>query len=329
MSGQDLSSYPLLFFQPSESAQTVEPAESFPPILDESDLLPCIDLQKLNPVEIGKACRDWGMFRLVNHGIPMELTAQLQEESKKLFSLPFESKKARIQSPLSYFWGTPALTPNGVVITKEVQNVNRMEGIFTILNQLPQMLGDDPVLHSFRSLLEEYGRHMARLGRCLFEALRKNVGMDPTLSQSYLSESTGTFRVYRYLQCSEPNKAEGLGAHTDSTVLSILNQNEVGGLQICKDDRWMEIRPITNTLIVNIGDMFQVMSNDEYKSVKHRVMNKREERISICYFVFPEGDGVIHSTKYKPFTYKDFRAQVQEDLKTIGFKVGLQRFRVP
>ncbi|XP_042514056.1 gibberellin 2-beta-dioxygenase 8-like [Macadamia integrifolia] len=327
MSQQDLSSYPPLFVQPSEPARTVEPADSFPPISDESDPLPCIDFQKLNPEEIDKACKDWGMFRLVNHGIPVELTAQLQEQSKNLFSLPFESKQASLQSPMSYFWGTPALTPNGVAITKGFQKVNRVEGIFMILNQLPQMLGDDPMLNSFRSLMEEYGKHMGRLGRCIFEALRKNVGMDPALSQQYLSESTGMFRVYRYLRCSEPNKTEGLGSHTDSTVLSILNQDEVGGLQICKDDRWIEIRPITNTLVVNLGDMFQAMSNDEYKSAKHRVMNKGEERISICYFVFPEDDGVIQSTKYKPFTYKDFRAKVQEDLKTIGFKVGLQRFR--
>lgn len=71
------------------------------------------------------------------------------------------------------------------------------------------------------------------------------------------------------------------------------------------------------------------MSNGEYKSVKHRVkLNKHEERISICYFVFPSENQLIQSSKYKPFTYSDFRAQVQEDIRTTGFKVGLDKFKL-
>ncbi|KAJ4953710.1 hypothetical protein NE237_030542 [Protea cynaroides] len=329
MSGQeqDLSSYPPFFLHQSESVRTVEPKDSIPPISDEPDPIPCIDLQHLNPEEIGKACRDWGMFRLVNHGIPMELVTQLQEQSMKVFSLPFEDKQASLQSPITYFWGTAVLTPSRVALREKVHKMSRIEGIRARLDLLPQMTTDDPMFISFRNLLEEYGKHTAELTRCLFEALRKNVGIDHALSKPYLSEDRGFLRLYRYFPCSKPNKEEGISAHTDSTVLSIVNQDQVGGLQVFKDDRWIEIKPIPNTLIVNIGGMFQAMSNDEYKSAKHRVMNKQKERISICYFAAPEDDAVIHSTKYKPFTYKDFTAQVQEDRKTTGNKVGLQRFK--
>lgn len=70
------------------------------------------------------------------------------------------------------------------------------------------------------------------------------------------------------------------------------------------------------------------MSNDKYKSAKHRVaVNVSRDRMSICYFAFPMEDGVIISSNYKPFTYKEFQAQVKEDIKTTGFKVGLDRFR--
>lgn len=72
----------------------------------------------------------------------------------------------------------------------------------------------------------------------------------------------------------------------------------------------------------------QAISDDEYKSVKHRVrLNKHKERLSIGYFVFPDDDRLIHSQRYKPFSYSDFRAQIQQDLETVGYKVGLQRFR--
>ena len=70
------------------------------------------------------------------------------------------------------------------------------------------------------------------------------------------------------------------------------------------------------------------MSDDKYKSVKHRVkVNGQRERISIFFFGFPEDDVIIQSSKYKPFTYNEFRAQVQKDVKTVGYEVGLERFK--
>ncbi|XP_010253774.1 PREDICTED: gibberellin 2-beta-dioxygenase 8 [Nelumbo nucifera] len=318
MSGTHLSPYPPLFRHSDDSLQ---------PTLD-SDLLPQIDFHLLDLDKLTEVCRDWGVFRLVNHGIPADLSNRLQDQAKKLFSLPVESKQALFNSPpMAYFWGTPALTPSGVAITQSAQNLYQLEGLFVLLNQLPQLQGDDPTLRSFRLLLEEYGQHMARLARSIFNVVMRNLGLDPSLSETYLSESTGVVRLYRYTHCRDANQISGMEAHTDSSVLSILNEDEVGGLEVYKDDRWIQVRPITNTLIVNLGDMMQAMSNDEYKSVKHRVLVKKgEDRMSICYFVFPMDDGVIQSTNYRPFTYKMFRTQVQEDIKATGSKVGLQRF---
>ncbi|KAL0453440.1 UNVERIFIED_CONTAM: hypothetical protein Slati_1322100, partial [Sesamum latifolium] len=71
------------------------------------------------------------------------------------------------------------------------------------------------------------------------------------------------------------------------------------------------------------------MSNDNYISVKHRVrVNKEKERISIGYFVFPAKDTMIESSRYKPFTYPEFQAAKELDLKTVGVKIGLPRFRI-
>lgn len=73
----------------------------------------------------------------------------------------------------------------------------------------------------------------------------------------------------------------------------------------------------------------QAISNDKYVSVKHRVrVNKQVDRISINYFVFPELDCTIQSSNYKPFTYKDFHAQGQTDIETLGYKVGLEGFKL-
>lgn len=70
------------------------------------------------------------------------------------------------------------------------------------------------------------------------------------------------------------------------------------------------------------------MSDDEYLSARHRVkVNRAKERVSIGYFVFPSDDAVIESSKYKPFTYTDFQAEKELDLKKVGKKIGLPRFR--
>ncbi|KAF2285628.1 hypothetical protein GH714_006044 [Hevea brasiliensis] len=337
MSEMNLESYPPVFRQQSESPHVQDQAQAQSSDLDdiakesiqEYDPIPLIDLQCLNLDELGEACKHWGLFRLVNHGIPLTLLRQLQDHSKKIFSLSFESKEALvISSPMSYFWGTPALTPSGDSLSRGPQNINWVEGFNVPLGQLSQFQAEDPTIDSFRLLLEEYGRHLARIASTIFQAMVNTLNLNPEQSKSYLSESTGFIRVYRYPQCFVANETWGMEAHTDSSVLSILNQEQVGGFEHFKDDKWFQIEPIPDTLILNLGDMLQAISNDEYKSVKHRVKpNKYGERYSICYFVFPAEGSVIQSSKYKPFTYSDFQAQVQQDIKTIGFKVGLERFR--
>ncbi|KAM5583201.1 gibberellin 2-beta-dioxygenase 6 [Rosa sericea] len=303
-----------------------------------SDPIPVVDLQCL---ELGdcklleEPCKQWGLFRLANHGVPESLLSQVQDYTRTLFSLTFESKQALITSPLSYFWGTPALTPTGAALSAEkLQNINLVEGLNVPLSQLPRFQTDDPRIASFCHVLEEYGRHLARIGRTLFEDMSKNLSLDPIEYESNLSESTGLVRVYRYPQWPSKYKKEnksawGMDVHTDSSVLSILNQDDVGGLEVLKDNQWFTVKPIPNTLVVNLGDMMQAISDDEYTSVKHRVkVNEYRERISICYFVFPGENSVIRSSNYKPFTYRDFQEQVQKDIKTVGYKVGLNRFKL-
>lgn len=110
-----------------------------------------------------------------------------------------------------------------------------------------------------RLLLEDYGKHLARLAKTIFEAMAKKLKLDEEQSKSNLSESTGNIRVYRYPSCSIPDTAWGIDVHTDSSVLSILYECEVGGLEVLRDDEWFQVKPICNALIVNLGDMMQVL----------------------------------------------------------------------
>ncbi|RDX57635.1 Gibberellin 2-beta-dioxygenase 8, partial [Mucuna pruriens] len=327
---KNIESYPpvLRHLEQQQVDEEIEAIEDSDPDSD-SDSVPVIDLECLDIEKVEEACKDWGLFRLVNHGVPLTLLKELQDVAKEVFCLSFESKEGACSgTPVTYFWGTPALTPSGTALTRGPQNINWVEGFDVPLSQLPHLDPHLPSLHSIRLLLMDYQSHLSRIATTLFEAMAKNLDLNLKPSKQYLAENTGMVRVYRYPHCSDANVGWGMEAHTDSSVLSILNQDyEVSGLQVLKDDQWLTVKPIFNTLIVNLGDMMQAISDDRYKSVTHRVsINKHKERISICYFVFPGEDFVIESSKYKPFTYNEFRAQVQQDNKVLGYKVGLARF---
>ncbi|KAG7534741.1 Oxoglutarate/iron-dependent dioxygenase [Arabidopsis thaliana x Arabidopsis arenosa] len=339
-------SYPPAFRRVINDEDRLATAEAEPVLVQGKDInIPVIDMERLDKEILREACKEWGIFRLENHGVPLALTSRLQEISESLLSLPFENKRdlfAAVNSPLSYFWGTPALNRSGDALKRGAQasNVTMLEGFnvpLSSLSKLPTSTSCDddaqePKLESFRVLMEEYGRHITRIVVSLFEAIAQtlNLELSGNRRSEFLSESTGLIRVYRYPRSSYQAAGEALGmeVHTDSSVISILKEDESGGLEIMKGEEWFCVKPVANTLIVNLGDMMQVISDDEYKSVTHRVKkkNRKTERHSVCYFVFPKRDCVIKSSNYKPFTYSEFEAQVQADVQSLGTKIGLPRF---
>ncbi|XP_054799251.1 gibberellin 2-beta-dioxygenase 8-like [Prosopis cineraria] len=336
------SSYPPPLRHVGHREDDDEPPES---ITDSDPVpVPVIDLHCLNDDvdkdgeelrKLDEACREWGIFRLVNHGVPLGLMAEVEELTKRLFWMSFESKKSSCEEgPVSYFWGTPALTPSGSALSGGHRKINLVEGFNLPLSQLSEFHPQLPLLQSFRVAMIEYGEHISRIATSLFKAMASKLEVkmeEDKSSNCYVSDKTGNIRVYRYPR--SPNNHHVIGSwgmepHTDSSVLSILNHHtQDSALELFNNHQWLPLQSIPNTLVVNIGDMMQAISDDRYKSALHRVrISQEKERISVCYFVFPDEEFVIESSKYKPFSYSDFRAQVQEDIKTTGYKVGLSRF---
>ncbi|TXG50793.1 hypothetical protein EZV62_023317 [Acer yangbiense] len=120
-----------------------------------------------------------------------------------------------------------------------------------------------------------------------------------------------------YPPCPEPELTFGLPGHTNPNPITFLLQDDVPGLQVLRNGKWVAVDPIPNTFIVSIGDQMQVPSNDKYKSVLHRaVVNSDKERISIPTFYCPSPDSVIgpakelvgqhHPAVYMNFTYGEY-----------------------
>lgn len=108
--------------------------------------------------------------------------------------------------------------------------------------------------------MEEYATEMQKLARLLARVLVTNLGHNRGVLDDICDESTCFLRLNRYPICPIAPEIFGLVPHTDSDFLTILHQDEVGGLQLMKDSKWVAVIPNQDALIVNIGDLFQVIS---------------------------------------------------------------------
>ncbi|KAL0453441.1 UNVERIFIED_CONTAM: putative flavonol synthase 6, partial [Sesamum latifolium] len=146
----NFNSYPPLF-RPNPGVDHGEHYSPNPESDSDSESeIPVVDLGSSSE-NLSKICREWGMFRLVNHGVPMELLTRLHEHANKLFSLDFESKQALITTPILYFWGSPALTMSGNVQQTGpcADSLNWLEGLNVPLSKNSDFEYQDPLLQSF------------------------------------------------------------------------------------------------------------------------------------------------------------------------------------
>ncbi|KAL1562471.1 gibberellin 2beta-dioxygenase [Salvia divinorum] len=291
--------------------------------------LPMIDLNELKLGELSKrACKkkiarasqEWGFFQVINHGICREVLKKMREEQAKLFAKPFSDKAAYNFSAGSYRWGTPSATCLAQLSWSEAFHVS-----------VSDLLASPNIHNNLCSIMGQYARMVSELSQKLVGILASELGQKSELLKEKCVESTCYLRLNRYPACPIFPEMFGIMPHTDSDFITVLHQDQIGGLQLVKDGSWFAVKPNPQALVINIGDLFQAWSNNVYKSVEHRVVaNPVYERFSTAYFFCPSYDTVIASgvepCVYRSFTFGEYRKQVQQDVKIFGHKIGLPRF---
>ncbi|KAG2258091.1 hypothetical protein Bca52824_077385 [Brassica carinata] len=269
--------------------------------------------------EISKACKEWGFFQVVNHGMSPQLMDRAKETWRDFFRLPMELKNMHANSPKTYEgYGSRLGVEKGAILDWSD---------YYYLHYCPLSLKDYTKWPSLslhrREILEDYCKEMVKLCENLMSILSRNLGLQEDILQNAFGgkeESGGCLRVNYYPKCPQPELTLGLSPHSDPGGLTILLPDEqVAGLQVrgC-DDAWITVEPAPHALIVNIGDQIQMLTNSIYKSIEHRVIvSPAKERLSLAFFYNPKGNIPIEPLKelvtedspalYSSTTYDQYR----------------------
>ncbi|KAF1897459.1 hypothetical protein Lal_00035164 [Lupinus albus] len=134
----------------------------------------------------------------------------------------------------------------------------------------------------------EYSRQLQVLGKHLFQLLSEALGLKHDHLEGMDCAKGHLILSHYYPACPEPELTMGTTRHSDPDFLTILIQDQIGGLQVLNQNEWIDVPPVPGALVVNIGDLLQLISNDKFKSVEHRVLaNHRGPRVSVACFLTP------------------------------------------
>ena len=246
------------------------------------------------------ACREWGFFQITNHGVSDDLIAAMHRAMHEFFALPIETKRG-IERTATNSWGfyDRELTKN-TRDWKQIYDYGPPDGA-AIVPQLPRELP------KFAAAIARFYAACDSLAFELVEVIAANLGMPPgALDACFRPQHTSFLRLNSYPPCPAPARPTdqkpardghlGVNPHTDSGALTLLLQDDQPGLEVLHGDEWHLVEPRRDALVVNIGDIVQVWSNDRYTAALHRgLVAPDAERFSAPFFFNPG-----YSTQYAP-----------------------------
>jgi isopenicillin N synthase-like dioxygenase len=292
------------------------------------DSVPVIDIAALEGPEtlraIDAACRDWGFFQVVGHRIDDSIVDALRRQMRLFFAQPLAAKHEILRSTENP-WGfydreLTKHTPDW----KQVYDYGPPDGA-VLQPQWPA------ALPAFKPAIQAFYDACDALAIRLLAAVSINLGMPANyLDAHFRPAHTSFLRLNYYPKCPMPARPAdlamatsgylGVNHHTDAGAITLLLQDEQPGLEVFNDGGWHLIEPHSDALVINIGDIVQVWSNDRYRAALHRgLANADAERFSVPFFFnpaysteyapLPTTIGAQHPPRYHPINWGEFRAR--------------------
>ncbi len=247
--------------------------------------------------QIGRACRERGFFYVTGHGVPAGLLDQLAAASAEFFALPLGDKLEIAMERGGRAWR--GYFPVGAELTSGRPDLK--EGLYfgaELPDDDPRVVAGLP-LHGrnlfprqvprLRPLVLSYLDVLTRAGQAVLAGVALSLGLDAGyFAAGYTADPTILFRIFHYPPSPPGDDGWGVGEHTDYGLLTLLAQDDSGGLQVAAPEGWTDAPPIPGTLVCNIGDMLDRLTGGWYRSTPHRVRNTSGHgRLSFPFFLDP------------------------------------------
>jgi isopenicillin N synthase-like dioxygenase len=276
----------------------MNPAQDFShiPIIDVRDLVAGTANRAAVAAQLGEACRESGFFYVIGHGVDEGFQQRLRELSRQFFAQDVETK-LRIRMALGrrawrgYFRVGDELTSGrpdqkeGLYFGAELAADHSLVRAGTPLHG-PNLFPAEPA--GLRETVLEYMAALTQLGHHLMAGLALSLGLEESyFADRYTGEPLTLFRIFNYPPPRDP-ALWGVGEHTDYGLLTILLQDDAGGLEVRSRSRWVAAPPVPGSFVCNIGDMLDRMTRGLYRSTPHRVRNPApRDRLSFPFFFDP------------------------------------------
>ncbi|XVF62908.1 hypothetical protein PTKIN_Ptkin09bG0046400 [Pterospermum kingtungense] len=331
-----ITEVPRMFHQPPDKFEkTSVPGET-------QFSIPVIDLEgvKQNPAtrkeivdKVLNASKKWGFFQVINHGVPVSILEEMKDRVCRFFQLDVEVKKQFYTRD-----NVKSVVHNCNFDLLTALSANWRDSIYCDMAPNPPKPEELP--EPFRDIVVEYSDQIMSLGYLLFELMSEALGLNPDhLLKMDCAKGLGVLSHY-YPACPQPELTLGSSKHTDGDFLTVLLQDHIGGLQVLHENQWIDIPPTPGALVVNIGDLLQLISNDMFISSEHRVLaNSIGPRVSVASFFvtnfqpnrrlycpIKELLSEDNPAKYREITVMDYITHYNE--KGLDGTSTLQKFRI-
>jgi isopenicillin N synthase-like dioxygenase len=290
------------------------------------------DLSSAERSRMDSACREWGFFQIVGHGMEPSFRADVLEAMVEFFALPREEKRS-VERSASNPWGyyDRELTKQKRD-RKEIFDFGPADRFGPFAASEAQWPAGR---ESFRTTMWTFFERCERIAYQLLSALALNLELSAeALNANFGPDHTSFLRLNAYPVLASTEASLGIHPHTDAGALTVLLQDSHAGLEVLRDGAWTLVQPEPEALVINIGDVVQVWSNDRYAAPVHRVRASAEQtRYSAPFFFNPayatNYAPLVGDPRYGPINWGDFRAgRAAGDYSDQGEEIQISHFRL-
>ncbi|KAK6141634.1 hypothetical protein DH2020_024607 [Rehmannia glutinosa] len=274
--------------------------------------IPIIDLANSERTEIVqeiiKASQEYGFFQVTNHGVPEDVINGAVKVLEELFTMPVDEISKEANSNGWVYMGSTSFATKGAHLWRD-----NLKHPCHPLEQSMQNWPQKPT--RYRDIVGAYIVEIRRLSLIILELISQGLGLE----KGYLGgiSQVQFLTASNYPPCPDPSLTLGLLKHFDHSLITILFQGNVEGLQVLKDGKWIGVEVVPNAFVVNIGTQVEIISNGKLRSAQHRVVtNKEKSRATIATFINPCPDCIIEPAKvivneanpplYPSLSFKEF-----------------------